>query len=510
MNKTNKNIFEVKAKFGNNPDSLLELAAKNFNENNLYKARFYIETLLKEYPAKAEYYSALGTVYKKLDNLEQAKKSYSEAIRLDPGFYEAYFNIGLIFCIEGNTDAEINSYLKAIQINPELYIAYYNIGNAYRKLDQFDKAEIYYKQAILIKKDFDDALFNLGVIYERTGRYQEGLDCYERVVGLKPDHASTLWNKALLNLKLGKFETGWKEYEIRKTLKSLNTKNITNKLLVDQDVSGKRVLVYSEQGLGDNIQFIRYLKLLKAKGAYVIFECNPKLFYLFENYEYFDEIILQTKEIEPDVQYDYQSALLSLPGYFRTDINTIPGTTPYLFPDEVRTLEWKKLIGDRGKLKIGLAWTGASNNLFGKNRSCAIEDLFPLLTIKDAEFYSLQKTESEKIETSKYLPIKCFDNIDSIPFLDTAALIKNMDLVISIDTSIAHLAGAIGKETWIMLPFYADWRWLINRNNSPWYPTARLFRQKYNGNWESVVAELRDRLNQKLTLRNFPVDYKLN
>ncbi len=505
-----QNIFEIIAKYGNNAENLLDLAAESFANNNLYKARFYLESLIKEYPAKAEYFSAMGTIYKKLENLEEAKKWYLKAIQLEPDCYEAHYNLGLVYCQLGETQSEIDCYLKTIQYNPELALAYYNAGNAYRKLEQFGDAEIFYKEAIRVKNNFDDAYFNLGVVCERSGKYLDGLDYYKKTIEINPGHEQALWNKALLNLKLENFEVGWQEYELRKTLKSVNTKKLKNKLLKNQDVSGKRVLVYSEQGLGDNIQFLRFLKKLKDKNAFVIFECNPKLYHLFKGHKYIDELILQTELKEPQIKYDYQTALLSLPKYFDIKLETIPNETPYLFvkPDDIK--KWEEIISCHGVMKIGIAWSGASNNLYGKNRSCKLDDLLPLFSINDVEYFSLQKDDEDNVIDYKGLPVTSFKNIDETPFIDTSAIIKNLDLVISIDTSIAHLAGALGIETWVMLSYHSDWRWFLNRGDSPWYPNMKLFRQQINNSWETTIEQIKEKLEYKLLLKNFPHNFNLN
>ncbi len=505
-----QNIFEIKANYGNNAENLLKLAAESFTKNNLYKARFYIESLIKEYPAKAEYFSALGTVFKKLGKLEEAKKWYLKAIELEPEFYEAHYNLGLIYCQQGNTQSEINCYLKTIQYNPELSLAYYNLGNAYRKLKQFKDAEIFYKESIRIKNDFDDAYYNLGVVCERSGKHLEGLEYYKRAIEINPNQELAIWNKALLDLKLENFKDGWIEYEFRKNLKSVNTKKLTDKLLENQDVKGKRILVYSEQGLGDNIQFFRFLKLLKMEGAFVIFECNPKLYHLFEEHKYIDEIIKQTEFKEPQVDYDYQVALLSLPKYFHTKFETIPNEIPYLFAKPDKIEKWKKIICCDEVMKIGIVWSGASNNLYGKNRSCNLDVLMPLFSINGVKYFSLQKEETDNAIDYKGLPVTSFKNIDETPFIDTSAIIKNLDLVISIDTSIAHLAGAMGIETWVMLPYYSDWRWFLHRNDSPWYPTMKLFRQQKSGDWKSTIEQIKERLEYKLFIKNFPHSFNLN
>ena len=510
MSKQDTNIFEIKAKAGTDPVNLLKLASECFTKNNLYKARFYLESLIKEYPVRAEYLSALGTVYKKLGNLEEAKKWYSKTIEIDPESYEAHYNLGLVFCQEGDTASEINSFLKAIQFNPELYLAYYNIGNAYRKLEQFDKAEKFYKEAIVIKNNFDDAYFNLGVIYERSGKFFEGLECYKKAIEINPKHNSAIWNKALLDLKLENFDDGWEEFEFRKDFKFENTKKITKKLLESQDVNGKRILVYSEQGLGDNIQFSRYLRLLKEKGAYVIFECNPKLFHLFQGHHYIDEIVQQTGSNNSRIAFDYQIALLSLPKYFNTRIENIPAYFPYLYASYDKIQKWKKILSESDELKIGLAWSGAPNNIYGKDRSCPLNALLPLLFINGVKFYSLQKSDTYNPSIDESIPVTVFSDIDSIPFVDSAAIIQNLDMVISIDTSIAHLAGAMGKETWVMLPYYSDWRWFINRDSSPWYPTMKLFRQTKNGDWDGLINRIKDKLQHKLSLKNISQDFALN
>lgn len=510
LNNKETNIFESKAGAGNSAENLLSLARENFNKNNFYKARFYLESLINEYPAKAEYFSALGTVYKKLGNLDEAKKYYTRAAETDPEFYEAFYNLGRLYYEQGETEAELGAYLRAIQINPDLHPAYYNIGNLFRRLEQMDKAAAYYEQAVNIKSDFTEGLYNLGVVYERTQNYEEALRCYEKVLRLNPAYDLAAWNKALLNLRLGNFKSGWDEYEIRKSIKELKIKNPAEKLLTNQDVNGKKILVYSEQGLGDNIQFFRYLRLLKERGAYVIFECNPKLYHLFEDHPCLDEIVMQKDNAGPGTEFDYQIALMSLPKFFNTRMQDIPSETSYLYAKRDKLKEWEKIICPFDELKVGIAWAGAGNNLHGKSRSCPPEELGPLFEIEGVRYFSLQKDANDFGLPAMNQPMITFKDIDDIPFLDTAAIITNLDLVVTIDTSIAHLSGALGIETLVMLPYYADWRWFTDRKDSPWYPGIKLFRQKSTNDWRSAVEGVKNRIVQKLSLREFPQTYWLN
>ena len=290
----------------------------------------------------------------------------------------------------------------------------------------------------------------------------------------------------------GDFERGWTEYEWRREAPAakLTGRHFPQPRWLGEDISGKTILLHSEQGLGDSIQFCRYVPLVAARGARVLVEVERPLCELMKGLAGTAQVIAKG---EPLPNFDIQCPLPSLPLAFKTRLETIPSTAPYLRVPRQALEHWSGLLGPKRRLRIGLAWAGNAKHVRDRERSMRLRDLLPLLDI-EASFVSLQKElrsgETEMLESCDMLQF----GKDLGDFSDTAALISQLDLVISVDTSVAHLAGALGKPVWILLTRAPDWRWLLNREDSPWYPAARLFRQSDSREWSSVVAQVRDAL----------------
>ena len=293
----------------------------------------------------------------------------------------------------------------------------------------------------------------------------------------------------------GNFKEGWKEYEWRfNAFPSIyQNRNFSIPLREGSDVSGLTVLLFSEQGFGDTIQFVRYAPLVAKRGAKVILECQKELVSLLQTVEGIHKVIVHGSELP---EFDVYWPLLSSPLFFDTNLENIPQKIPYITPDNLLVEKFHNRVqNDKAKLKIGLSWAGRpthSNDIF---RSVSLDLFSPLAQIEDVTLYSLQKGEAAKQMEIKPIGWKIIDYNNEInDFSDTAGLIANLDLVISVDTAVAHLAGAIGKPVWTLIPFAPDWRWMLNREDSPWYPTMRLFRQSSPGDWESVITKVKDEL----------------
>ena len=311
------------------------------------------------------------------------------------------------------------------------------------------------------------------------------------------------WNKSLLLLTAGDLIDGFKEYEWRMKRKEFTKKDFACPALSDQDIFNKKVIVYSEQGLGDAIQFARYLPLLKSKGCVVTLECNDLLYKLFKPVHGIDELVSEDSAPLKSNKYDFNISLLSLPNYFKTTLKSIPANVPYINVPENKKEEWRGKLGNleltvmrENVFKIGLVWGG--NPMHGKDnkRSIPLNDFSIFSSIKGIKVFSLQKGKSlEQIKNAGFI-IENLSEKGQETFLDTAAIIENLDLVISVDTSVVHLAGAMGKPVWTLLPYYSDWRWLKDRNDSPWYPAMRLFRQPEPGRWDVVLNNVKQELIQ--------------
>jgi hypothetical protein len=334
------------------------------------------------------------------------------------------------------------------------------------------------------------AYFNRGNVLERLKRYDEALASLNQAIALDPGYVAAYWNKSLLKLLLGDYEEGWKLYEWRwkRDGAGSSARNFPQPLWLGQaSLAGKTALLHADMALGDSIQFCRYAPLVEALGATVLLEVDRPLVALFSTLKDSIRVIARG---DPLPVFDYHCPLMSLPLALKTTVSTIPANIPYLRADPVKREKWRNLLGVNTRPRIGLVWSGAQRKEDVHNRSVAPDMLLPLLGM-DMEFHCLQKElrPSDRELLAKNPVVKTHEN-DLHDFSDTAALVEEMNLVISVDTSVAHLAGALGKPVWILLPFVSSYLWMAERKDSPWYLTARLFRQPRTDDWTSVIAKV--------------------
>ncbi len=339
-------------------------------------------------------------------------------------------------------------------------------------------------RALACDPDFAAAFTTRGNALRSLGRIDEALAAYDRAVALTPNHAVVRFNRAVCLLVNGDFERGWPEYEWRWHMPSHHEKPRTFDQplwLGEQSLMGKRIVLHREQGLGDTIQFCRYAPLVSTKGATVIMGVAPSLHGLLTSLAGVSLIVSNASEMVPD--FDYQTPLLSLPLAFRTQLETIPASIPYLQPPEMHRRKWRDRLGERRGIRVGLAWSGNPNHSGDRVRTIRLEQAVSMVP-EDLTIHCLQRDlRSDDVPGLAMNPRVVFHGPDLADFCDTAALIAEMDLVISVDTAVLHLAGALGARVWGLLPVACDWRWLSERTDSPWYPTMRLFRQD---NWRLV------------------------
>lgn len=441
----------------------LNLAVKKHNEGDLNGAEFIYRKILEEYPNNADSWHLLGLVAYQVGKYEEAIKNINKAISINSNQAIFYSNLGMAQDALGNEDESMESFRKALEINPS-----------------YDKAYL--------------AHYNLGVYYMDRGKIKEALEHYNKAIELNKNFFEARWNRSLVLLLLGRFEEGWKEYEYRfKKEKPTDTRNFSKPKWDGSSLEGKKILIVSEQGFGDTINFIRYVHLVKEKGGYVIYECKKELRRLFQGFPGIDEIVEKEKGAIPNVKFDTYTYLMSLPGIFNTNLDNIPNKIPYLKANPELAKKFEKEF-NTNKFKIGIVWAGNPEQPNDKNRSIRFEKFKILKSIPEVQLYSLQKGEVAK-QLDDSVIINMADKIND--FADTAVIIENLDLIITVDTSVAHLAGAMGKRVWILLAVSADWRWLLNRNDSPWYPTAKLFRQPKLGDWDSVFDEICEEIQNK-------------
>ena len=420
---------------------------------------------------------------------EEALASADHAILLNPHLAEAYSNRGLVLIKLMRFEEAFDALSGAIQLDPSLAEAYSNRSNALWTMGQSDKAFEDAKKAITLRPDLASAHNNLAIMLLDSLRLEESLRSFDQAIALDPELADAHFNRSLLLQLQGDLSEGLKAYEwrwrgpFRKYVRDFGR----SLWLGDDVIDGKTILLSSEQGLGDAIQMIRYLPLLATKAKKVIVEAPPPLVTLFKAMEVDVEIIPRGKSLP---EFDVYCPLMSLPLAFKTDLDSIPNQMPYLRVPDDHQARWEPLLAVKTRPRIGLVWSGSTAHRNDRNRSIPLE-LFENLLKLPFEFHVLQKEmreiDQEKIPEFPDLQIHTESLHD---FADTAALVAHMDLVISVDTSVAHLAGALGVPIWILLPFSPDYRWMLDRKESPWYPSATLWRQQDLGNWDEVLKRV--------------------
>lgn len=390
---------------------------------------------------------------------------------------------------QGRFDDAMSLYDDALGRWPTLALLWNNRGNTLLELGFFDQAAKSYQQALHLAPSLHDSRVALATCLQMQGEVQQALIECAKVLRAVPEHAEAHWNYALLLLLQGNYGAGFREYEWRWKKRRFTSplREFPQPRWHGENISGKTVLVYAEQGFGDTIQFCRYLPLLVKLGGNVLFECHQSLTALM--LELGPGIaVIPFGQLLP--AFDCHIPLLSLPYLFGSTVETIPAVVPYLAPPEKRLPFWRSVMVPDAAPKVGLCWSGKIYPDSG--RTIAASLLSPLKTVPGLSFVSLQVGEG--LEKPPFPLIDLTLLIQD--FADTAAVITQLDLVVTIDTAVAHLAGALGKETWLLLPFAPDWRWGLEREDCPWYPGMRLFRQQESGDWEPVVAQVCEALGQ--------------
>ena len=486
------------------------------------------ERALKIKPDYAQAWYDRGNVLRELKRFEDALESYQHALKIKHDYVEAFNSRGNALLDLTRHEEALDSYQQALKLKPDFVEALYNRGNALRELKRHLEALESYERVLKLKPDHADALNNRGIALYSLSRPEEALDSFEHALKIKPDYAEAFnnrgnalrdlkrheealenfatalrlkpdyanahFNESLCSLLMGDFDLGWRKYEWRwkrgPLIKAF--RNFEEPLwLGDAPLAGKTLLLHAEQGFGDTLQFCRYVPMAAAQGARVVLEVPPALRALCQTLVGV-ETLLATGETLP--RFDFHAPLMSLPLAFGTRLDSIPANIPYLHVDPARVAAWHALPGQRNKPRVGLAWSGRPDHLKDHERSLPFALLDDLIE-EEVEFICLQKEFRSQDEplVRQQTNMRIFSE-QLTDFADTAALIETLDLVITVDTSVAHLAGALGKPVWILLPFAPDFRWLLDREDSPWYPSARLYRQPRLGQWPPVLAEVRQAL----------------
>ncbi len=446
-------------------------------------------------PDYADAYNNLAITLGTQERLDEAVANYQQAIRLDPGLADAHYNLANILREQGQYAEAIAGYKRAIELRADHAEAYNNMSRALKECGEFSEAIENCEKAIVLKPDFAEAYNNLGLLLRAQGRHAEAIENHERAIQIKPDYANAHWNYSLVLLSCGRFAEGWEQYQWRRKARLgaiLDSQRCDRSGWDGSSFAGKRLLIRYEQGMGDSLQFVRYVPMVKARGGTVIFEALGPLLGLLEGFDGIDQLVEAAPDGEPTVDFDLDAFVLDLPRILGTTVETIPAEVPYLYADRTKVEYWRDRLAD-DDFKVGIVWAGSPKHTNDSNRSCRLEHFKALGEIESVRLIGLQKgdpaAEAEQVR-GKMLFVNLGAEFQD--FADTAAVIENLDLVISVDTAVLHLAGAMGKKVWGLLPFDADWRWMLDRPDSPWYPTMKLFRQRMPGDWDGVfncVAE---------------------
>jgi tetratricopeptide (TPR) repeat protein len=447
-------------------------------------------------PGYAEAYFGRARLYEESRQWQEALNDYDRSLALGLNISATHFHRGNVLAGFKRWDDAVVSYDLALMLDPDNVPAHLHRANVLRQLQRWEDALTGYERASLINPNDIHAHFNRGVLLEQLGRLPEAISSFDSAVAIQPDFVQAQHNRALALLLSGNWLDGFRDYQWRwknrqQSVAAEDYRGATPLWSGQESLDGKTILIFSEQGLGDTLQFCRYVRMVAGLGAKVVFEVQEPLVRLLAGIEGASQVVSRESAIP---HCDYKVPLLSLPLAFKTTLDTVPDGRKYLHIDEQLIRSWETRLGARKRPRIGLVWSGSATFVNDHFRSMSLAQLAGRLP-RNFEYFCLQKDIRESDRAFLEANSQIIDH--ATDFMDTAALCECMDLVISVCTSIAHLAGALGRPLWILLAFNADWRWLKDREDSPWYPTATLYRQPSIGDWDSVIAKVAEDLQEK-------------
>jgi tetratricopeptide (TPR) repeat protein len=499
-----------------NVQAAMRTAYQERQAGNLTAAEGLCRQILAQQPSHAPALNLLGMLAYKARRLDVAAELIGRAAKLSPENAEIHFNHGLVLGAMGQQEPAAAAYLRCLGLEPASVQALCNLGATLQYMGRYNEAIARYRQVIDIQPQYADAHNNLGSALRAGNDLDGAIECYQRAIALAPtdptaqnnlanalygkgdlraaqaacragialdaDFAQGQWTLALLLLVEEDYQHGWPQYEWRLKLRTARPLDTTKPRWYGSDLKGVRLFLHSEQGFGDTLQFIRYAAPLRAMGATVVMACQRELVSLLRGTEGVEETTVMGEALP---EFDVHCPLPSVPLAMKTDAGNIPSAAPYVQPDAALVAQWRERIGDENRKKIGLVWAGRLHP--DPKRTMPLEALAPLGQIPNVRLFSLQKGNAGVLPAAGAMEMTDW-TADLHDFADTAALMTNLDLIITIDTAVAHLAGAMGLKVWTLLPFAPDWRWLLGREDCVWYPTMRLFRQQKPGDWAGTVA----------------------
>ncbi|HSZ58163.1 MAG TPA: tetratricopeptide repeat-containing glycosyltransferase family protein [Tepidisphaeraceae bacterium] len=426
----------------------------------------------------------------------EAEAIYRQILAQAPARHDVYQRLAEICYQSGRVPEALELMRGAVAADPNVADYHGNLAMLLSTLGQFDEAIPAFQRALSIRPSSAETLNNLGGAMRETARYDQAAAALRRALAIRPDYAEAEWNLAFVLLAQGNLGEGLPAFEARLRVKNFPNRRIQGPMWDGSDLHGRRILLHTEQGVGDTFNFIRYAPLVAARGGRVFVLCSPDVHRLMSVQELSVEQWIADGQPRPE--FDTHCPLMSLPKVFGTTMETIPAGVPYMAADPKWVEPWRKrLAQDSAVLKVGLVWAGNMHPIHNRKRTMALATLLPLGALPRVSFYSLQKGAAALEAKTPPAGMRLIDWSDELnDFADTAALIAALDLIITVDTSVAHLAAAMGKPTWVLLPFVADWRWFMDREDSPWYPTMRLFRQTALGDWRGPVARVAEELGR--------------
>ena len=495
-------------------------ATSLLNRGLFAESETYFREVLQLCPDHLGSLNNLGTALWRLGRLGEAEEYYQRALILKPDDFAVLNNLGNVSWEQGRLDQAVEWYRQASDLQPGSSEALRNLGVTLSDLGDFDVALELIHKSLRLEPGSPDSYLGLGVTLARQAKWDEALDCYDRAVSLRPDFAEARRNRAQIWLARGDFDRGWPEYEWRLKCPKCRVPTVNCPRWAGDDLDGRSILLVAEQGLGDTLQFIRYASLVEPRGGRVVVACPIPLIRLLSRYPGVDNVIDWNSPL-PDC--DVHAPLLSLPAILRTTLATIPASVPYLSADTDTREDWRPVVeqvieravpaGTDGTsksprtLRIGIAWQGNRDNKVDRWRSFPLTHFARLAELPGARLISLQKGygREQVADLDGQFPVSELTHADHgeedrRDFLDTAAVINELDLVVTPDTSLAHLAGALGAKVFLAAPAVAEWRWFIDREDSPWYPTMRIFRQTTPGDWDGVFERIARTVRQHHTI----------